>query len=372
MIMLNSPDLSLIMPKTQFLACIQISPLALTDLTRLFFQKFWNEIHNDIFTSALSWFETSSLHMELNATNIVLAPKIDTPQTMKDLRSISLCNVLYKVISKVLAIRLRPLINKWISPEQAAFVHSRSITGNALTAFETLHHMRCKRKGKIGEVALKLDISKAFDSVSWSYLEAILTKMGFHAKWISWMMMCITSVEYHVILNGDRIGPITPQRGLRQGCPLSPYLYNLCAEGLSSIIKNYELHGKLHGSRVCRTAPRVSHLLFVDDSFLFCNATILETQSLKEILSYYELASGQGINYGKSAIAFSANTDSAVITNISSHLGVSNTVGSRKFLGLPSMVGVARRQSFLLLRTVFGKNVKHGVLDLFYVPVRKY
>ena len=78
---------------------------------------------------------------------------------MKDLRPISLCNVLYKAISKVLANHLHPLINKWISPKQAAFVHSRSIRDNTLTVFETLHHMRCKRKGKIGEVGLKLDIS---------------------------------------------------------------------------------------------------------------------------------------------------------------------------------------------------------------------
>lgn len=156
---------------------------------------------------------------------------------MRDLRPISLCNVLYKIVSKVLVNRLRPLINKWISQEQAAFVHSRSIMDNALTAFEVLHHMRCKTKEKIGEVALKLDISKAFDSVNWSYLKAILFKMGFSSQWTSWMMMCITSVEYHVIFNGDRIGPITPERGLHQGCPLSPYLYILCVEGLSASIK---------------------------------------------------------------------------------------------------------------------------------------
>jgi len=174
-------------------------------LNPAFFQWFWNEIHSDVYSSASSWLDSSSLPPELNATNIVLSPRGDNPESMKDLCPISLCNVLYKVISKVLANCLRPLINEWISPEQAAFVHSCSVMDNALTAFETLHHMHCKRKSKIGEVALKLDISKAFDSVSWSYMEVILIKMGFCAKWISWMMMCITSVEYHVIFNGDRI-----------------------------------------------------------------------------------------------------------------------------------------------------------------------
>lgn len=224
---------------------------------------------------------------------------------MKDLCPISLCNVMYKII------------NKWISLEQETFVHSRSIMDNALTAFEILHHMRCKHKGKLGNVAMKLDISKAFDSISWSYLEAILTKMGFCSQWVSWMLMCIMSVEYHVIFNGDRIDPITPERGLRQGYPISPYLYILCAEGLSSIIKNHKLRGILHATRVCCTTPSISHLLFPDDSFILFKATSAEAQSLKDILTHYENASGQAINYGKSAIDFTTNTPHDTIAAIS-------------------------------------------------------
>jgi len=241
----------------------------LDGLNPAFYHRFWEDIGGDLISDAAVWLNSGQLPQGLNATNIVLAPKGDNPETMKDLRSISLCNVLYKIISKVLANRLRLLIGKWISPEQAAFVHSRSIMDNALTAFEILHHMHCKTKGKTGEVALKLDISKAFDSVSWTYLEEILYKLGFCQTWVKWMLMCITSVEYHVIFNGDRIGPIIPERGLRQGCHLSPYLYIICAEGLSEIIKNHESQGTLHGSRICRTAPSISHLLFADDSFIF-------------------------------------------------------------------------------------------------------
>jgi len=280
------------------------------NLNPAFYQRFWGEIGGELFTNADAWLNLGHLPTGFNATNIILAPKGDNPETMKDLRPISLCNVLYKIISKVLVNRLRPLINKWISLGQATFVHSRSIMDNALTAFEILHNMRCKTKGKKGEIALKLDISKAFDSVCWSYLQVILFKMGFFllSKWVNWMLMCITSVEYHVIFNGDRIGPITPERGLRQGCPLSPYLYIICVEGLSAIIKNHELRGTFHGNCICRAAPSINHILFANDSFIFCKATPAEAQLLKGILSNYEQASSQAINYRKLVIAFSQNT----------------------------------------------------------------
>jgi len=154
-------------------------------LNPAFYHHFWDEIGAELYSDVVSWFNSGHLPQGLNETNIVLAPKGDSPESMKDLRPISLCNVLYKIISKVLANRLRPLIDKWISPEQATFVRSRSIMDNALTAFEILHQMRCKTKGKKGEIALELDISKAFDSVSWEYMHAILIKLGFCHQWVN-------------------------------------------------------------------------------------------------------------------------------------------------------------------------------------------
>lgn len=162
--------------------------------------------------------------------------------------------------------------------------------------------------------------------------------------------MCITSVQYRIIFNGDNIGPIIPKRGLRQGCPLSPYLYIICAEGLPAIIKNHESRGILHGNRICRTAPSISHLLFADDNFIFCRATLSEVQHLKGILSNYEQASGQAINYRKSAIAFSTNTKPEDIVSIKNILGVYEPIGNGKYLGLPSMVGRNKKAIFSYLK----------------------
>jgi len=125
-------------------------------LNLTFYQRFWKEIGGDIFSAATSWLASGTFPADLNATHIVLASKGDTTETMKDRCPISLCNVLYMIIYKVLANRLRPLINKWISPEQDAFVPTHSIMDNSLIAFEILHYMHCKYKGKIGDVHLQV------------------------------------------------------------------------------------------------------------------------------------------------------------------------------------------------------------------------
>jgi hypothetical protein len=177
--------------------------------------------------------------------------------------------VIYKLVAKVLANRLKHVLNKCISANQSAFVPGRSILDNAMAAIEVVHFMKSKTRGKLGEVALKLDISKAYDRIDWEYLRGIMCKMGFSTQWISWIMMCVETVDYSVIVNGNIVGPIIPGRGLRQGDPLSPYLFIICAEGLSALIRQAEARGDIHGTKICRNAPIISHLLFADDCFLF-------------------------------------------------------------------------------------------------------
>ena len=151
-------------------------------------------------------------------------------------------------------------------------------------------------------MALKLDMRKAYDRVEWVFLEKIILKMGFNARWVSTIMACIKSVSYSILLNGQPHGHIVLDRGLRQGDPLSQYLFLLITEGLHSLFKKAEEDGVIRGVSLCANGPRISHLLFADDSLVFCKATISECVQIQSVLHRYEQAFGQSINGAKTSI----------------------------------------------------------------------
>ena len=259
---------------------------------------------------------------------------------------IALCNVLYKLVAKVIANRLKKILHKCISKSQSAFVPERFILDNVMIAIEVVHHMKVCKRIRDKNVALKLDISKAYDRIDWFYLKEVMLKMGFDSKWVQWIMMCVETVDYFVIVNKQLVGPIIPGRGLRQGDPLSPYLFILCAEGLSALIRKAERSGDLHGVSICTNAPTISHLLFVDDCFLFFRVDDNEAQVMKNILHTYKLASGQAISLPKSEVFFSSIVPSPLKETITNILGVIAVMSTGKYLGLPSMVGRSKEATF--------------------------
>jgi hypothetical protein len=201
-----------------------------------------------------------------NETVVVLIPKVLNPEKLKDLRPISLCNVIYKIASKVLSNRLKLILPDIISLNQSAFVPGRLITENVLLAYELTHFMQQKRTGLEGLAALKLDMSKAYDRVEWGFLRRMMNKLGFDANWVEVVMNCVSTVTYRVRVNGELTEQIVPQRGLRQGDPLSPYLFLICAEAFSCLLNVAEESGDMVGVRVCPNAPSINHVLFADDS----------------------------------------------------------------------------------------------------------
>ncbi|KAK2383934.1 hypothetical protein QL285_071338 [Trifolium repens] len=322
-----------------------------------FYQHFWSVCGDDIFEAAREWLDRGYFPSNLNDTNICLIPKCDNPTSMKELRPISLCNVLYKMVSKVLANRLKVCLDKCVGEEQSAFIEGRSILDNALIAIEVVHALKRKTKGASGDLALKIDISKAYDRVDWGFMRGMLERLGFADRWIHWMMLCVSSVNYSILVNYEKVGPIVPGRGLRQGDPLSPYLFILVTEGLSTLIKKFVARGDIHGVKVCRGAPSVSHLLFADDCFLFCRANLVETRHLMNVLNIYAEASGQEINMSKSEVFFSRNISVAAQEDLSRFMGVRHVLGTSTYLGLPSMVGRSKKSIFTFVKDRVWKRI---------------
>ena len=241
-------------------------------MTSLFYQRFWSTVGKDVCSMVRGFFETGELDARLNRTKICLIPKTDRPETMTEFRPISLCNVGYKIISKILSSRLKRILPKLISETQTAFVAERLNTYNIPVAQEMFHALRTSPSCKEKFVAIKTDMSKAYDRVEWSFMEALLLKFGFDPQWVARIMKCINSVTYQVLINGEAKGNITPSRGLRQGDPFSPFLFILCTEVLISHIKQAERHHTITGIKIARESPAISYLLFADNSLFFCKA----------------------------------------------------------------------------------------------------
>ena len=226
----------------------------------------------DSSNSIIEFFRSGKLLKQLNHTFIALIPKRENPTETQHFRPISLCNTIYKTISKIMVNRLRPLLDQLISPVQSAFIPGRSIHENIILTHEVMHKFR-KIKGKHAWVALKLDMEKAYDRLEWPFIRACLQQLGFHSTWINWVLECITTVSYSLLVNDESTGFITPTRGIRQGDPLSPYFFILCMEALSNtLFKESTIAKSGLGIKLSPGLARLPCLFFADDCLLFCQA----------------------------------------------------------------------------------------------------
>ncbi|CAA7040352.1 unnamed protein product [Microthlaspi erraticum] len=314
-----------------------------------FFQTNWLVMGPKIIEEVHEIFEQGSFPNSINSTYIRLIPKILSPKSVAEYRPIALCNVYYKVISKILTRRLQPLLPSIISENQTAFVPQRAILDNVLITHENLHYLKNSGATIHCSMAVKTDMTKAYDRLEWSFIVAVMERMGFHAKWINWIFQCISTVSYAFLVNGAAQGRVIPQRGIRQGDPLSPFIFILCGEVLSGLCKKAQSDGSLPGISVSRQSPKINHLLFADDTMFFTRTNQRSCETLHTILKEYEDASGQQVSLPKSSITFSKKTQPEIRARVKQTLGIEKEGGQGKYLGLPESFGRKKKDLFTLI-----------------------
>ena len=259
--------------------------------TMEFFKATWNITGKDLVVAVQSFFDKGFLPKGINSTILALIPKKNDAITMKNYRPISCCNVIYKVISKLLANRMKRLLPLFISLNQSTFVKDRLLMENVLLASELVKNYH--KESVTERCVVKIDISKAFDSVQWTFILTVLAAMNFPEKFIIWIKKCIELVSFSIQINGELAGYFNSKRGLRQGCSLSPYLFVICMQTLSKLLDKAALEKRIGYHPYCKDLS-LTHLCFADDVLVFSDG---KKKSIEEILAVFgQFAKMSGLN----------------------------------------------------------------------------
>ncbi|KAJ0811025.1 putative RNA-directed DNA polymerase [Helianthus annuus] len=302
-------------------------------ITFALIKRFWSDIENIVMDMMGQFHIHGSIQKSCSASFISLIPKVDDPVTLSDFRPISLIGIINKIISKVLANRLKGVLNSVISKEQSAFVANRNIVDGPLILNEVVSWAK-KQKKKI--FLFKADIEKAYDTLSWKFLITILTHMGFPSRWKTWIMGILFSGKASVLVNGTPTGEFQYKRGLRQGDPLSPFLFTIAMEALHVLMVRAVSSGIIQGVKMPNNGLILSHLFFADDSIFMGEWDEGNLKNLRRVLRIFYMMSGLKVNHNKSFL-YGIGSSEEVIGNMASVLNCK--AGSIPFTYLGLRVG---------------------------------
>lgn len=301
-------------------------------MTVAFYKHYWGIIHETVIKEIQDVFVHGRIKPSFNHTFLALIPKTKGAARVEHFRPIALCNVSLKIITKLIAGRLRPYLAELIHPSQAAFIPHRTITDNIIINHEVLRYMQMKH-GATGFMAIKIDLAKAYDRVEWNVLSKVMACLGFATNFIHLVIECLTTARFSILLNGSPYGYFAAERGLRQGDPLSPVLFTIFSDILSRLLARAEDEGKLSGIKIARTSPKITHLMYADDVVIYGKATEHEAAAIHELLLQYTTWTGKELNWDKSSIHFRPNTCGQHRNRICALLGINECSQTGKYLG---------------------------------------
>eukprot|EP00253_Pinus_taeda_P015595 PITA_15595 len=320
-----------------------------------FYRICWEIIKFDLFRMIRGVLKKEKMGGGTKSTFLALIPKETNPRSFDRYRPISLCNSSYKIVAKLLANRIKPLLQHLISPAQGGFVQGKQIINNVIQIQEALQSSFArKEQGMI----VKLDMSNAFDRVNRSFLFRVLEAFGFCQDFINIIKACTDNVWIAPLVNGRPTEFFSATRGLRQGCPLSPFLYILLADSLSRKLSQEQHRGFIPGIRIVQEVPSVNHALFADDAILLGGASLRMAKAFKLILQKFCNVTGALISERKSAV-FAWNADQQTIDRIASELGFKGYAewDKIKYLGLPLTLGSNRNNLWEEVISKFNKKI---------------
>ncbi|CAA7036129.1 unnamed protein product [Microthlaspi erraticum] len=311
----------------------------------VFYQQCWDEVGESVVRFVMEFFRSGELPPDTNDAIVVLIPKVESPEKIQQFRPISLCNVLFKIITKTMVGRMKRVMTKLIGPAQSSFIPGRLSTDNVVIVQEAVHSMR-RKKGKKGWMLLKLDLEKAYDQIRWDFLEGTIRAAGLSEKWVKWIMQCVAGPSMSLLWNGEKTESFKPLRGLRQGDPLSPYLFVLCMERLCHLIEQAMDTKQWKPISLSRGGPKLTHICFADDLILFAEASVQQIRVIRRVLERFCQASGQKVSLEKSKIFFSDNVSRELSEVISLESCIQATRELGKYLGMPILQKRINKETF--------------------------
>ncbi|CAA7051323.1 unnamed protein product [Microthlaspi erraticum] len=278
----------------------------------IFYQENWEVVKESVTRFVLDFFRSGNLPVGINDAIVVLIPKVLKPERITQFRPISLCNVLFKTITKTIVMKLKKVMPKLIGPAQSSFIPGRLSMDNIVVVQEAVHSMR-RKKGVKGWMLLKLDLEKAYDRIRWDFLKDTLQAAQLPKSWVGWIMTCVSGPDMSILWNGEQMA-VTEK--------------------------------KWKPIRLSRGGPNLSHVCFADNLILFAEASVGQIRVIRGILEKFCVASGQKVSLEKSKIFFSENVSRDMGKLISDESGIGSTRDLGKYLGMPVLQKRINKDTF--------------------------